>query len=116
MNDTFVYQYDDFGNESGIHAGDANAVGIGTAVIAGFSRKTDVLAFRDETQDAFSRADLQNAATVADHGLHHDVDIVIHTSAGMAVGTIVLKGLGTVGHKLNSINALVAHGFHLEFI
>jgi hypothetical protein len=85
------------------------------AVITDFNKRADVLRFHDTGGDAFTQADLLNGATVTDHGLHHSVLIVIHTSVGAAAGTIVLKGIGTAGHQLNSINALVAHGYHLQF-
>jgi hypothetical protein len=113
--DTFQYQYRDDNNESGAHAGDADRFRVGAAVIADFNKHTDVLRFHDTGIDGFTPVDLQNAARVVDHGPHHDVDIVILTNSNAAAGTIVLKGMGTVGSKLHSINALVAHGYHLEF-
>jgi Ca2+-binding RTX toxin-like protein len=113
--DTFEYEYRDDNNESGAHAGDADRFRVGEAVIADFNKHTDVLRFHDTGIDGFTPADLQNAARVVDHGQHHDVDIVILTNSNAAAGTIVLKGMGTLGNKLHSINALVAHGYHLEF-
>jgi hypothetical protein len=113
--DTFVYQFDDDNHESGLHVGDADSKGIGADAIVGFAKKTDVLRFHDTGGDPFTQADLQNAATLIDHVGGHSITIVIHTSAGSAAGTIVLKGLGTIHHQLTSINDLVNHGYHLQF-
>jgi hypothetical protein len=115
--DTFEYQYDDSNHESGPHAGDANSVGIGTAILTHFDKKTDVLVFTQSIGfgEALTESDVQNAATVIDHVGGHSIKIVIHTSHSAAAGTIVLKGIGTLHHKLTSIADLMNNGYHLEF-
>ena len=117
--DTFEYQYSDgAGTPDLLHGGIAGGTGIGTVIIDNFIKKTEVLLFHDDSgYDKFSAADLENpkAVTVVDHGKHHDIDITIHTTGGATAGTIVLKGVGTQGHHLHSIAALIVAGYHLAF-
>ena len=116
--DTLQYQYSDAAHDPG-PAGDGSADSAATAsgkvVIGHFVKALDFLNFDDTGADALTKTEVNAFAKVHDGGLHHAVTIVIDTSAGAAAGTIVLQGVGTLHHSLTSIDALVAHHFHLTF-
>jgi hypothetical protein len=108
--DTFTYQY----NEP-LDNGAAGTRGIGLAIITDFNKRTDILRFHDEADGDLTQANVNAHAKVLDHADGHSVRIVLETTGGLAAGTVVLKGVGTLHHHFGSIDALVAHGYRLEF-
>jgi hypothetical protein len=115
--DTFQYNYSDSAhNDGSVNQAKGHAPIEVTVSIHDFQKHGDVLAFHDTDGGiGFTRTQVNAHAAVTDGGLHHNVTIVMRTETGAAAGTIVLKGIGTAGHHLNSIDALVAHGYHLSF-
>jgi hypothetical protein len=133
--DTFTYEYTDSGsggpgsNDPGANDGavattagkPAGFFGDGRLVVSHFTHN-DVLNFDDYTESpgtifpttGITQVEANAHMKVTDHGLHHDVTIVIDTAGGSAAGTIVLKGIGTASHSLNSIDHLAA-AYHLQF-
>ena len=109
--DTFQYQY----NDDPADTGAADAKGIGAVTINHFHKATDVLKFHDRGGGDLSQGQVNAHATVSDHVGGHSITIVVDTAGGVAAGTIVLKGIGTLHHHLASINDLVTHGYNLEF-
>jgi hypothetical protein len=111
--DTFQYNYSDGAGDVGGPPDGSAIFHLGRIVITDFNKR-DTLVFHDVPGDHFDQAEVNANATVTDHGQHHAVTIVIHTTHGHGAGTLVLRGIGTQGHHLNSIDALAAH-YHLSF-
>jgi hypothetical protein len=114
--DTFEYQYSDFSNEAlKDGAADSKSAAFGALLINHFTRH-DVLNIHDLSGGGgFTQTEVNANATVRDGGLHHNVTIVFDTAGGAGAGTIVLAGIGTHGHHLTSIDALISRGYHLAF-
>jgi Ca2+-binding RTX toxin-like protein len=111
--DTFQYNFSDGAGDVGGPPDGSAIFHLGRIVITDF-HKRDTLVFHDVPGDRFDQAEVNANATVTDHGKHHAVTIVIHTTHGHGAGTLVLRGIGTKGHHLNSIDALASH-YHLSF-